>query len=156
MKPVNQQLINDFLNYRIDKVVDRDSLLRKLKSGKKLTIKHGVDPTTTDLHLGHAVVYHKLRALQDMGHIVVFLIGGFTARFGDPSDRSETRALKSKAEVEELAKHYTRQALKILDPGRTIIRHNSEWYDKMNAEELLGLMSHFTYAQMMERDMFQQ
>jgi len=148
------KLINDFLSWRIDNVIDRKSLLQKLKSGKKLIVKHGVDPTTSDLHLGYAVIYHKLRALQDMGHTVVFLIGGFTARFGDPTDRKSSRKMQNKLDVDKKAKNYISQALKILDPDKTEIKNNSEWYDKLNAENLLNLMSHFTYAQMIERDMF--
>lgn len=149
------KLINDFLSWQIDRIIDKKSLLQKLKSGKKLIIKHGVDPTTSDLHLGYAVIYHKLRALQDMGHTVVFLIGGFTARFGDPTDKKSTRHMQNKLVVEKKAKNYINQALKILDPDKTEIRNNNEWYDKINAENLLNLMSHFTYAQMIERDMFQ-
>lgn len=151
---IKDKLINDFLNWRIDNIIDKKSLLQKLKSGKKLTVKHGVDPTTSELHLGHAVIYHKLRALQDMGHTVVFLIGGFTARFGDPTDKKSTRQMQDKSVGEKRAKNYINQALKILDSHKTEVRCNSEWYDKMNAEDLLKLMSHFTYAQMIERDMF--
>jgi len=154
MNQSNTKLINNFLDSRIEQIINKKSLLAKLKSGRKLIIKHGIDPTTSDLHLGYAVVYHKLRALQDMGHTVVFLIGGFTARFGDPTDKKSTRELRDKTSVEKLAKNYINQALKILDPQKTEIRYNSEWYDKMSAEELLQLMSKFTYAQMMERDMF--
>lgn len=151
---IKDKLINDFLNWRIDNIIDKKSLLQKLKSGKKLTVKHGVDPTTSELHLGHAVIYHKLRALQDMGHTVVFLIGGFTARFGDPTDKKSTRQMQDKSVGEKRAKNYVSQALKILDPNKTEVRCNSEWYDKMSAEDLLKLMSHFTYAQMIERNMF--
>jgi tyrosyl-tRNA synthetase len=154
MNQSKTKLINSFLDSRIKQIINKKSLLAKLKSGKKLIIKHGVDPTTSDLHLGYAVVYHKLRALQDMGHTVVFLIGGFTARFGDPTDKKSTRELRDKTSVEKMAKNYINQAFKILDPKKTEIRYNSEWYDKMSAEELLQLMSKFTYAQMMERDMF--
>lgn len=120
-----------------------------------MIVKHGVDPTTSDLHIGYAVVYHKLRALQDLGHTVIFLIGGFTARFGDPTDRQVSRELKDSKAVEKVAKNYVTQALKILDPQKTEIRYNSEWYDKMSAADLLNLISKFTHAQMLERDMFQ-
>ena len=154
MNQSKTRLINNFLDDRIEQIINKKSLLAKLKSGKKLIIKHGVDPTTSDLHLGYAVVYHKLRALQDMGHTVVFLIGGFTARFGDPTDKKSTRELRDKTSIEKMGKNYINQALKILDPKKTEIRYNSEWYDKMSAEELLQLMSKFTYAQMIGRDMF--
>lgn len=149
------KLIDDFINHRVDKIIDKKSLIAKLKSGKKLIVKHGVDPTTSDLHIGYAVVYHKLRALQDLGHTVIFLIGGFTARFGDPTDRQVSRELKDSKAVEKVAKNYVTQALKILDPQKTEIRYNSEWYDKMSAADLLNLISKFTHAQMLERDMFQ-
>jgi len=151
---IKDKLINDFLNWRIDNIIDKKSLLQKLKSGKKLIVKHGIDPTTSDLHLGHAVNYHKLRALQDMGHTVVFLIGGFTAIFGDPTDKKSTRQMQDKSVGKKRAKNYINQALKILDPNKTEVRYNNEWYDKMSAEDLLKLMSHFTHAQMIERGMF--
>ncbi len=120
-----------------------------------MRIKHGVDPTTKDLHLGHSVSYLKLREFQELGHQIVFLIGDFTGRFGDPTQKLTTRKLRKRAEVKALAKNYLRQAGKILDLKRLEVRYNSEWYDKMSAEELLNLMSHFTVMRMLERDMFQ-
>ena len=147
--------IKEVLTRGVVEIITRQSLEKKLKQGKKLRIKHGVDPTTPDLHLGHAVVYEKLRAFQELGHKIVFLIGDFTGRFGDPTERLETRALRAKKEVRALAKGYLKQAGKILDIKKTEVRYNSEWYDKMSAEELLHLMSNFTVSQMLQRSMFQ-
>ena len=155
MKP-DKQAIDEFLTRRVGSIVGEKELRAKLASGKPLRVKHGVDPTTPDLHLGHGVVYQKMREFQDLGHTVIFLIGDFTARFGDPTDRTKTRELHDAREVKQMAENYIKQALLILDPKRTEIRYNSEWYDKMSAEDLLRLMSRFTYAQLIERDMFAQ
>ena len=151
----NREAISDIVVRGVDEAIEKESLARKLLSGKKLRIKHGVDPTTPRLHLGHAVVYRKLRALQDLGHTVVFLIGDFTARFGDPTGRGESRVLRSKKETLQTAKNYVGQVKKILSAKNLEIRRNGEWYDKMSAEELLKLMARFTAQQMMSRDMFQ-
>lgn len=145
----------NLLQAGVEEIIGKKELEKKLASGKKLRIKHGVDPTTKDLHLGHAVNYQKLKEFQQEGHKIVFLIGDFTGRFGDPSDQDKTRKMKKKKEVRDLAKNYLRQIGKIIDLKKTEIRYNSEWYDKMSAEELLNLMSRFTVARMLERDMFQ-
>jgi tyrosyl-tRNA synthetase len=151
----NSQKIKELLTRGVKKTVKKESLIKKLNSSKKLRVKHGIDPTTKDLHLGYSVVYLKLRELQEMGHKVVFLIGDFTARFGDPTAKLEARTLRPKKEVKDLAKNYLRQIAKLLDLKKTEIRYNSEWYDKMKAEDLLRLMSSFTTMRMLERDMFQ-
>ena len=150
------QKITDFLERGVSEIITRDSVTRKLSLGKVLRVKHGVDPSGQDLHLGHAAVYLKLRDLQEMGHKIVFLIGGFTGRFGDPTQKLKSRTLKSREETEEAAKNYTKQISGILDIDQLEIRTNSEWYDKMNAEELLKLISNFTVEQVLERDMFQE
>ncbi len=152
---IDKKRIDELLTRGVAKVVVKKDLEKKLRSGKRLRVKHGVDPTTKDLHIGYAVVYKKLRLLQEMGHQVVFLIGDFTARFGDPADQSRSRDLRTKKEIRELAKDYLEQVGKILDLKKTEIRYNGEWYDKMSAEEILRLMSHFTVMRMLERDMFQ-
>lgn len=151
---ISSEKITDLTTRGVAEVVVRDSVVKKLKSGKPLRVKHGVDPTTTDLHLGYGVVYLKLRELQDMGHTVILLIGDFTGRFGDPTEQQEARTLRTKKEVQEIAKDYLDQAGLILDRQRLEIRRNGEWYDKMSAEELLRLMSRFTTDQLLERDMF--
>jgi len=155
MRKPSKAELDELFRRRVESVVGEKELRAKLLAGKRLKIKHGVDPTTADLHIGHATAYHKMREFQNLGHTVQFLVGGFTARFGDPTERTHTRKLQSKEAVMRSAKSYLKQALKILDPKKTEIRYNSEWYDKMSAEELLKLMSHFTHQQMIERDMFQ-
>lgn len=138
----------------VEEIVVRRSLEAKLAKRRPLKIKHGVDPTTQNLHLGYAVVYEKLRQFQERGHIIQFLIGGFTARFGDPTDRVERRPLRPKIEVESLARGYVAQLGKILDTSLIELRSNSEWYDSMTAENLLNLLSTTSAQRMLERDMF--
>lgn len=144
----------ELLTRGVTDVIERKSLEAKLRSGRPLRIKHGVDPTSQDLHLGYAVVYRKLKAFQDAGHTIIFLIGDFTARFGDPNDRLEARALRSANEVAAAAQSYLDQIGAILNMRQTEVRRNSEWYEKMPAEELLRIMSHFTTQRMLERDLF--
>lgn len=148
--------ISELLDRGVSEVIIRENLEKKLRSDKKLRVKHGVDPTTADLHLGYSVIYRKLRRFQELGHTVIFLIGSFTARFGDPTDKSVVRKMRTKKEVEETAKNYVQQLAKILDVKKLEIRYNGEWFDKFSAEDLLRLMSEFTVARMMERDMFQE
>ncbi|MFA5107513.1 MAG: tyrosine--tRNA ligase [Patescibacteria group bacterium] len=144
----------DLLSRGVEEIIQRSSLEEKLRSGRPLRIKHGVDPTTKDLHLGYATVYQKLRAFQELGHTIIFLVGDFTARFGDPTDRVQQRNLRAKNDIEEKAQSYINQIGKILDIKKTEIRRNSEWYEKMSAEELLQLLSRFTVSRLLERDMF--
>lgn len=153
---IDQNKIKEILSRGVEKIITPESVENKLKSGKILRVKHGVDPTTKDLHLGYAVVYQKLRELQEMGHRIVFLVGDFTARFGDPTAQIKSRRLRSKKEVEGCAKSYIAQIGKILDIKKTEIRRNSEWYDKFSGEDLLNLESRFTVSRMLERDMFQE
>lgn len=145
----------DLLTRGVADLIVRKDLEQLLASGKKLRIKHGVDPTKPDLHLGHAVIYRKLRQFQDLGHTIIFLVGDFTARFGDPTDKAKSRNLRTKAEVEEAAQSYIDQVGRILDRKKLEVRRNSEWYESMKAEELLRIMSHFTVSRMLERDMFE-
>ncbi|RLC37459.1 tyrosine--tRNA ligase [candidate division Kazan bacterium] len=152
----DKKTIDELLSRRVNSIVGEKELRTKLASGKPLRIKHGVDPTTPDLHLGYSVVYHKMREFQDLGHTVIFLIGDFTGRFGDPTNKNDVRQLRDAHDVREMSEHYIKQVLTILDPKKTEIRYNSEWYDKMSAEDIIRLMSHFTHAQLIERDMFQQ
>ena len=146
--------ITDLLTKGVEEVVVLDDLKKKLLSGKKLRIKHGVDPTSKDLTIGHAVSYHKLKEFQEAGHKIVFLIGDYTARFGDPTDKEKSRVMRDAKEVKKMSEYYIKQVGKILDLKKTEIRYNSEWYDKMSAEELLHIMSHSTVARLLERDMF--
>ncbi len=140
----------------VEKIIGEEKIKTELQSGKILRVKHGVDPTTQDLHLGYSVVYLKLKEFQDLGHKIIFLIGDFTARFGDPTDKIKSRNMRPKEEVEKLAKNYIDQVGKIIDIKKTEVRHNGEWYDKMSAEDLLRLMSKASHAELIERDMFQE
>jgi tyrosyl-tRNA synthetase len=144
----------ELLTRGVSAVTVYEDVMNSLIEGKKLRIKHGVDPTTKDLHLGYAVNYEKLRQFQDRGHTIIFLIGSFTARFGDPTDKGEARTMKEKESVMELAANYIRQLGRILDIDNLEIRYNGDWFDKMSAEDMLRIMSEFTVARMLERDMF--
>ncbi|HEX2096419.1 MAG TPA: tyrosine--tRNA ligase [Solirubrobacterales bacterium] len=129
-------------------------LEEQLASGRPLRIKFGIDPTTADVHLGHAVPLEKLREFQAEGHTVVLIIGDFTARIGDPSGRSAQRPVPSAEEVETNAATYQEQAFKVLDRDRTEVRFNSEWL-RMEPDALLGLLATTTVARLLERDDFQ-
>ena len=128
-------------------------LERKLAEGRPLRVKLGLDPTAPDIHLGHTVVLRKLREFQDRGHVVVLIVGDFTARVGDPSGRSSTRPQLSADQVEANARTYVAQAARVLDPEAVELRHNSEWLD-MAMDELFALARTTTVAQLLERDDF--
>jgi tyrosyl-tRNA synthetase len=128
-------------------------LERKLALGRPLRVKLGLDPTAPDVHLGHTVVLQKLREFQDRGHVVVLIVGDYTARVGDPSGRSTLRPQLSGEEIDANARTYAAQAFKVLDRGRTEMRFNSEWLD-MSMEELFRLARTTTVAQILERDDF--
>ncbi len=127
-------------------IVPLDGLKEKLKKGTPLNIKLGVDPTSPDLHLGHAVPLRKMRQFQDLGHNVTLIIGSGTALIGDPSGRDSTRPPLTSEQVDANAETYVNQAMKILDPERTTVVHNGDWIKPMNLETMLGLMSKFTIA----------
>ena len=129
-------------------------LTTSLKEGRPLRIKAGFDPTAPDLHLGHTVLIQKLRHFQELGHEVIFLIGDFTGMIGDPTGVSETRNALTKDQVRANAKTYEQQIFKTLDPDKTRIEFNSRWMEKMGAEELVELCSHYSVARMLERDDF--
>ena len=140
-------------------IVSEDELLGKLersiRTGVPLRVKLGADPSAPDLHMGHAVVLRKLRQFQDLGHHVIFLIGDFTGMIGDPTGRSETRKPLTVAEIQVNAETYKRQIFKILDPGRTEIRFNSEWLSLMRFAYVIRLTAQYTVARLLERDDFQ-
>jgi tyrosyl-tRNA synthetase len=133
----------------------RAKLERSARSGKPLRIKLGADPTAPDIHLGHTVVIRRLRAFQELGHTVVFLIGDFTGLIGDPSGKSATRPQLSREEIAANAETYKAQIFKLLDPDKTEIRFNSEWMDKLGSDGFIRLASHITVKQILERDDFQ-
>ncbi|HEC96694.1 MAG TPA: tyrosine--tRNA ligase [Nitrospirae bacterium] len=135
-------------------IIKEEELIRKLREGRPLRIKAGFDPTAPDIHLGHTVLLEKMRQLQELGHEVIFLIGDFTGMIGDPSGKSETRKPLTEKEVLKNAETYREQVFKILDPDKTQIRFNSEWFSKMNALEIVRLGAMQTVARMLERDDF--
>ena len=126
-------------------------LEERLAKGDRLRVKLGVDPTAPDIHLGHAVVLGKLREFQDAGHTAVLIIGDWTARVGDPSGRSSTRPMLSADEIEANAETYQAQAFKILDPERTEVRRNGEWFADMGLEPLFRLAASTTVTQLLRR-----
>ncbi len=132
-------------------LVDEDELLAKLRKGRPLRIKYGADPSAPDLHLGHSVPLRRLRKFQDLGHQIVFIIGDFTGRIGDPSGRSKTRPILSEEQIQANARTYAEQVGRLLDVSRCEIRYNSEWFGPMRAAELLTLASHKTVARILER-----
>lgn len=135
-------------------VHSREELLEKLKLGRPLRIKYGADPTAPDLHLGHSVPMMRLRRFQDAGHKVVFIIGDFTARIGDPSGRSKTRPMLSREEIDRNAETFAQQASRILDIDACELRYNSEWLEDLGSDGMIRLASHYTLARMLERDDF--
>jgi tyrosyl-tRNA synthetase len=137
-----------------DELLVEEELAKKLASGRKLRVKLGLDPTAPDLHLGHTVVINKLRAFQQLGHQVQFLIGDFTGMIGDPTGKNQTRPPLTRGEIENNAKTYREQVFKILDPEKTQILFNSEWSDKLGAEGMIRLASRYTVARLLERDDF--
>ncbi|MDX6613084.1 MAG: tyrosyl-tRNA synthetase [Blastocatellia bacterium] len=132
----------------------RAKLLKSAESRKPLRIKLGADPTAPDIHLGHTVVIRKLRAFQELGHTVIFLIGDFTGLIGDPSGKNATRPQLTRAEIDANAETYKAQIFKLLDPEKTEIRFNSEWMDRLGSDGFVRLASHVTVKQILERDDF--
>lgn len=139
-------------------IIDEDELFKKLERSVKtktpLRVKLGLDPSAPDLHLGHAVVLHKLREFQELGHQVIIILGDFTGRIGDPTGRSEARRQLSDEEVLANAATYREQVFKILDPPKTEVVFNSNWLAKLNFADVIHLASRCTVARMLERDDF--
>jgi tyrosyl-tRNA synthetase len=135
-------------------IISETELLQKLTLGRPLRVKLGVDPTSPDLHLGHALILRKLRQFQDLGHQAVLIIGDFTSMIGDPSGRSVTRPQLSREQVQANAETYREQAFKVLDPARTKLVANGDWFSKMGFEEVIRLNSMVTLQQMLQREDF--
>ncbi len=133
----------------------RKKLENSAKTGKPLRVKFGADPTAPDIHVGHTVVIRKLKAFQDLGHTAIFLIGDFTGMIGDPTGKSATRPPLSREEILSNAETYKQQIFKLLDPDKTEIRFNSEWFDRFGAADFIKLASHTTVKQILERDDFE-
>ena len=139
-----------------EEIIGEKEFRKKLSEGKRLRVKFGADPTAPDLHLGHTVVMQKLRAFQDQGHKVIFIIGDFTAMIGDPSGRTSERPMLTKEEIEESVKGYKEQIFKVLDKDNIEIVRNSDWLKPLGAEGLIRLATHYTVARMLERNDFEQ
>jgi tyrosyl-tRNA synthetase len=155
--PVSEQM--DAIRHGALEIVPEDELVRKLEraseQGTPLIIKQGFDPTRPDLHIGHAVSIRKLRTFQELGHSVVFVVGDYTARVGDPSGRSETRPALSPEEIEANARTYAAQVGRILNVDRVRVEYNSKWLAPLNLADILELTSAYTVARMLERDDFE-
>lgn len=150
--PIKDQL--QLIMRGVQEIYSKEDLIKKLEKNRPLRIKLGMDPTAADLHLGHTVVLNKLRHFQDLGHEVLFLIGDYTARIGDPSGKNATRPPLTEAEVKANAQTYAEQVFKILDKNKTKIVFNSEWFGKMSAGDMIQLASQVTVSRMLERDDF--
>ncbi|MDP2566932.1 tyrosine--tRNA ligase [Pseudoalteromonas marina] len=137
-----------------EEILIEDELVEKLKSGKKLKIKAGFDPTAPDLHLGHTVLINKMKTFQDLGHEVIFLIGDFTGMIGDPTGKNVTRKPLTREDVLANAETYKEQVFKILDPAKTTVAFNSTWMEKLGAAGMIKLAANQTVARMLERDDF--
>ncbi len=146
--------IKTILERGVENVIVKENLEKKLKSGKKLRIKLGIDPTGSDLHIGHSVVLRKLRHFQDAGHQIILLIGDYTARIGDPTGKSETRTMLTEDQIKANMQHYIIQASKIVDIEKAEIRHNSEWFAEMTMADILNLTAKKTVNQLMQREDF--
>jgi len=156
MKEKNTDKTKNLLERGVEETIIKKHLEERLASGKKLRVKFGIDPTMSDLHLGHAVPLLKLRQFQDAGHQAVLLVGDFTAMIGDPSGRTATRKPLTKTEIKSNMADYIKQAGKILDIKKVEVRYNSEWYSKKGIDFLVEITSRFTYAQLIEREEFKQ
>lgn len=152
----NKEKVNEVLSRGVEEVIVRENLAKRLTAGKQLRIKLGIDPTGSVLHLGHAVVLRKLRQFQDLGHRVIFLIGDFTARIGDPTNRASARKPMTDKEIADNMKSYKAQAGLILDIKKVEVRYNSEWLGKLDFKELIILSSKVTYAQVAQRADFKE
>ena len=152
MTGINEQL--EIIRRGADEILVEDDLVNKLKSGKPLRVKAGFDPTAPDLHLGHTVLINKLQQFQDLGHLVLFLIGDFTGMIGDPTGKSTTRPPLTEFEVAENAKTYQEQIFKILDRDKTEVVFNSHWMQDVGAAGMIKLAASSTVARMLERDDF--
>ncbi|GLP99560.1 tyrosine--tRNA ligase 2 [Methylophaga thalassica] len=152
MIPVDEAMLE--IRRGAEEILVESELIEKLSTGKPLRIKAGFDPTAPDLHLGHTVLLNKMRQFQQMGHTVIFLIGDFTGLIGDPTGKSATRPPLTAEEIEENAKTYKEQVFKILEPSKTEIRFNSEWFKEKGADFMIKLAGKLSVARMLERDDF--
>ena len=150
----DEKKIDEILTRGVEDVFIKENLKTQLGSGKQLRIKLGIDPTSPYIHLGRAITLRKLKAFQDLGHQVILIIGDYTARIGDPSDKLEKRPMLSQEQIKIYLKKYLEQIALILDMKKTEVRHNSEWFDKMDFVELSKLLECFSVQQMIKRRNF--
>ncbi|MFH1352659.1 MAG: tyrosine--tRNA ligase [bacterium] len=154
MKEISQQL--DILKRGCGEIIEENELAEKLKEKRPLRIKFGADPSAPDIHLGHVVLLDKLRQFGELGHKIIFIIGDFTARIGDPSGRLRTRPVLSKEEIDENSATYQKQIFKILDKKYTEVVYNSEWLEKMKLADVFELLAQYTVSRMLERRDFRE
>lgn len=152
MKSPSEQL--DILRAGANAIISENELCEKLKENRPLRVKLGFDPSSPDIHLGHAVILQKIRQFQDLGHLAVIIIGDYTAMIGDPTGRSKTRPALEPEQIARNAQTYQEQIFKIIDPAKTEIRHNSEWFSKFGYADVLKLNARMNVARMLERDDF--
>lgn len=155
----DSEKIKEVLTRRVQDVVKKSELEEMLKSGKKIRLYNGVDPSGAKLHLGHGIVLNKLKEFQDLGHEVILLIGDFTGMIGDPTDRDAVRKPLTRKDVLKNAEDYKKQASRILNfsgKNPVKVKYNSKWLDKISFRDLIPLASNFTVQQLLERDMFQE
>ena len=153
---IHEEKVEEVLTRGVENIYPSKEILKKvLLSGKILSIYNGIDPTGPTLHIGHGATLLKLRDLQDLGHKIILLIGDFTGRIGDPTDKNATRKQLSAKEVKENLKSYTKQAGRILDMKKVQVKFNSKWLSKLSLEKVMEIASEFTLQQMIERDMFE-
>ena len=155
-KLTKEERILRLLTHTVEEVIVKDDLEKRLRTKKPLRIKFGIDPTGDRIHVGHAVVYWKLREFQDLGHQVVILIGDYTAMIGDSSDKTSERQMQTREQVKQNMRSYLKQIGQIIDLEKAEVRYNSEWLKKLSFLDVLELASEFKVAQMLERDNFRE
>ncbi|MBN1176317.1 MAG: tyrosine--tRNA ligase [Dehalococcoidales bacterium] len=153
-KSLNGKDLNHLLQRAVAEIIIEEEMVKLLKSGRKLRLKEGLDPSAPDIHLGHVVGLRKLRQFQELGHQVVLIVGDWTAQIGDPSGASVTRPMLSAEEVKANAETYMKQFFKIVDKDKTEVRWQSEWFGEFDLADVIRLTSKFTVAQFLARDDF--
>jgi tyrosyl-tRNA synthetase len=149
--PISEEDLESVITRGVSEIISQDEFIRLLKSGKKLRLKMGFDPSRPDIHLGHVVGLRKLRQLQELGHQVILIVGDWTAQIGDPSGQSATRTMLSHAQVLENAESYLRQFFKVVDKDRAEVIYQSEWFGKFDLAKIIELTGRFTVAQFLQR-----
>ncbi len=156
MTDTNSQKIEEILTRGVEEIIEKDSIIKKLQSGKQLRIKFGIDPTGPKIHIGRAFQFWKLRDFQDLGHKIVLIIGDFTAQIGDASDKQAMRKVLTEKEIKKNLKNYLSQISKILDIKKVEVRYNSEWFKKMKIKDFVALQMIFTAQQTIQRRNFKE